>query len=103
MTATEIWMWGREEAIGMSFYWLVHHKVLRNGIWVWDIPYSCRPEAFARETADKMTGQSSIDGRFLYREVVLTGPHVEWQSVAWKYRDEWKATARESKSEKDHP
>ncbi len=84
----EIWMWGRQEAIGTSLHWLIHHRVLRNKEWVDAIPYSATPEECARSAAAEMAVQtSSVDHRLLYRDVTVTGPHVSWREIAWKYRD----------------
>ncbi len=83
---SERWMWGREEAIGTALHWNIHHKVLRNGAWVPDIPYSCGTEEFARQEAKKMAVQASYDGRLLYRDVTVSGPHTSWREVWWKYR-----------------
>lgn len=89
MHPREIWMWGREEAIGTSLYWNINHKVFRSyrGGWVPDIPYSCHSEEFARGEAAKMANQVSHDGRNLYQEVSVSGPYVSWREVGWKYRD----------------
>jgi hypothetical protein len=83
---TEFWMWGREAAIGTSLFWRIHHKVFRQDRWVFDIPYACSDEAFARLSADKMTEQKSHTGRQLYREVTVSGPHISWREVWWKYK-----------------
>lgn len=85
---SERWMWGREAAIGTRLYWNIHHKVLRSGKWVPDIPYSCGDESFAIDEAAKMRGSRASDGRDLYRDVTVSGPHVSWREVWWKYRDD---------------
>jgi hypothetical protein len=82
----EVWLWGREEAIGTSLFWRIHHKVLRRDKWVPAIPYACGTEEFAREEASKMAEQKSWQQEHLYRDVTVTGPHVEWREVWWKYK-----------------
>lgn len=82
----EFWMLGREAAIGTSLYWNIHHKVLRNGEWIDATPYSCFNEAFAREEAEKMSKQTAHDGRNIYRDVSVSGPHVQWREIWWKYK-----------------
>lgn len=78
-------MWGPEAAVGTRLSWHIHHKVLRNGAWVPDIPYACGTEDFARQESVKMAGQrSSGDSRLLYRDVTVTGPHVSWREIWWK-------------------
>lgn len=84
--SSELWMWGREEALGASLYWNIDHKVLRRGEWVPDIPYACGTEAFAREEADKMSKQTSHAGENLYREVRVSGPYVSWREIWWRHR-----------------
>lgn len=82
----ECWMWGRTEAIGTSLYWLIHHKVLRRGSWIFDTPYSCANEVFAKQEADKMIEQKSLEGRNLYQEVTVSGPYVSWREIWWKHK-----------------
>jgi hypothetical protein len=85
---SELWMWGRETAIGTSLYWNINHKVLREGMWVSDTPYSCGTEGFARQEAAKMSEQrSSVDGRKLYRDVTVSGPHISWKEIYWKEQE----------------
>jgi hypothetical protein len=81
-------MWGREAAIGTKQYWHIHHKVLRSGEWMFDEPYACAEEWFAKQEAEWMVGLKAHDGRHLYQEVTVSGPHIRWQEVWWKYRDE---------------
>lgn len=83
----EVWMWGNREAIGTELYWHIEHKVLRSGKWVFDIPYACGTEKFAREEAEKMAVQTSWEGRNLYKEVAVTGPYVSWKEIWWKEKD----------------
>lgn len=78
---SELWMWGRHEALGTKQYWRVNYKVLRNGQWVFDSPYACGTEAFARQEAAVMTEKP------FYKEVSVSGPHIAWGVIWWKERD----------------
>jgi hypothetical protein len=78
---SEQWMWGREAAIGSKQAWHIEFKVLRRGIWVPALPYVCSDEAFARGEAANMERKTDHRGQCLYRDVIVTGPHVYWRPI----------------------
>lgn len=81
-------MLGREAAIGTSLYWLIHHKVMRNGEWISERPYGCGTEEHAHTEAAKMASMTSpvLGGRHIYQEVSVSGPYVSWREIWWKYK-----------------